>query len=234
MAPKDVSSIVSTYEKVRKLPRPPKKPPGKKPSLGGALIACLQKSNFHDHEQDYFPVGIVQQLITPEAVEEELKKCHKEICALDDDEWKAHYRYLYQFKDTLVSWIADHAYRTFATAVTSNFSALHLLSFMTEFQEKGFTDKDLHILEPNHSIYEVIDNGAEAHSFCKWKWSFLAPIFTSRVYDYDLPNGYIFPFDKDESESKSGAFGTVSKVRIHPDHHEYSNMQFVSVPDSLK
>lgn len=190
--------------------------------LSSELIACPEKSNFHDPEQEYFPIGRVKRLISPESVESEFKRCNdtaQELEAQGKDD-----------KNALINGICEHSYMTFATAIYCGLEKMALLDFMNYFREKGLTDKNL----PTVSEKVVLDccggkDTARAHSFCIERWKFLAPRFSSDRYDYDLANDCIFPFRKDATMSRSGAFGTVSKVKIHPDHLDHANLQYVCI-----
>ncbi|KAF1924940.1 uncharacterized protein M421DRAFT_103483 [Didymella exigua CBS 183.55] len=48
----------------------------------------------------------------------------------------------------------------------------------------------------------------------------MTPVFSDKQYDYDLPSDCILPFTKDYDASKTGAFASVSKIRIHPENQE--------------
>jgi hypothetical protein len=190
-------------------------------SLSSELIECLHTSNFHDPAQGYFPIGRVRHLISPGPVEKELRRGNKE--ALDEEE----------DKDAVIDRICRQSYKTFATALFCGLESVALLDFMLEFQEKGLTDEHLPAVA-EETIRECCWDDTKAHSFCIQRWKFLAPVFSPQKYDYDLPNDCIFPFAKDVTMSRSGAFGTVSRVEIHPDHQKHMNMRYVCTTSSLR
>jgi hypothetical protein len=188
------------------------------PGLSRELIECLHKSNFHDPEQGYFPIGRVRQLISHNLIEKEFRRCGEASKVLDEEE----------NKDALIEQFCRRSYKTLATAIFCGLEKLPLLDFMIIFQEeKGLSDEDLPIVSEDTIQECCVGNTVKAHSFCTHRWMFLAPVFSPQKYDYDLPSDCIFPFEKDVTISRSGAFGTVSRVKIHSDHQKHMNMQYV-------
>jgi serine/threonine protein kinase len=196
----------------------------KEPSLSSELIACIYKSNFHDPEQEYFPIGRVEQLISQDMVAKEFRRCAKAAKCLDDEVVD---------KDAFIDRICRQSYKAFATAIFCGLESEALLDFMIDFQERGLTDEDLPVVSEDTILEFCVDVG-KAHSFCIQRWKFLAPVFSPLQYDYDLPNDCIFPFTKDVTMSRSGAFGTVSRVEIHSDHQKHMHMQYVCITNGLR
>ncbi|KAF5010281.1 hypothetical protein FDECE_3566 [Fusarium decemcellulare] len=65
--------------------------------------------------------------------------------------------------------------------------------------------------------------------FDEWQWSVMAAFFSrggdGMICRYRFPDSTILPFYKDSYEEREGGFGKVSKVRIHPDHHNFPDAQ---------
>lgn len=210
---------------------PPTEPaarPVSEPTLEAKLIACFKKSNFHDPEQDYAPLQEVKQLITLSVVQKEIHNYEQSRVILTDTNQQAKYEEIDDdFKVQLAHWIPRYGYRTFATAVVSGFSSLDLIHFMAECAEDELTDEDLPLLRAEEIVQKCVPEAAKVRNFCSQRWSFLAPIFSPEHYDYNLSNNCIFPFEKDAMKSRTGAFGSVSKVRVHGDHQEHKDMEHV-------
>lgn len=199
------------------------------PTLESKLIACLQKSNFHDPEQEYAPLGHVRDLITPEVVKKAIWNYEKARRSLVDVDDQARYEDIDpEFEKDLIAWIPELGYRTFATAIVSGFSSLDLIHFMGEFSEH-LTDEDLPLDSAQNILEKCVQEAAKIRNFCSQRWSFLAPVFSPNQYDYKLSNNCIFPFEKDATKSRTGAFGSVSKVKVHLHHQEHQHMEHVSV-----
>ncbi|KAG6366218.1 hypothetical protein INS49_000394 [Diaporthe citri] len=59
--------------------------------------------------------------------------------------------------------------------------------------------------------------------FKTYQWRVLAPAFTAQDPEYRLCPSHVLPF-VESHEQAEGAFGTVYRVRIHPDHHDFGNL----------
>lgn len=204
-------------------------------ALGGQLTNLRARSNFHDPEQDYYPTKTTEELVTKKLIAEEFVRCKKKFEKLDDDDEqdnKAFYRRFQHYLEPvpqleLAHWIYDNAHKTLATAIVSDLTNLDLLTYMVMFKEWKFTDKDLSTSSVRQKTIGFAAP-AQAQSFCDQRWKFLAPVFSPIQYDYDLASEHIFPFTKDLTKSCKGAFGVVSKVKVHKEHQGHSNMQYVS------
>ncbi|KAK8063652.1 hypothetical protein PG996_008304 [Apiospora saccharicola] len=72
----------------------------------------------------------------------------------------------------------------------------------------------------------------ESESFLRYQWMMLAPFFRESKYNdvqrYELHDSHILPWidrDGDEYYEHQGGFGTVFPVRIHPEHHNFSDSE---------
>ncbi|KAF3041971.1 hypothetical protein E8E12_009261 [Didymella heteroderae] len=200
------------------------------PTLQSKLIGCLLKSNFHDPDQEYAPLGLVKCLITSDVVKKEISDYEKAIQSLNDDKKLLYDELDSDFKEELTTWIPENGYRTFATAIVSGFTSLDVIHFLSEFAGH-FTDEDLPLDGTSDLLKTCPLEEAKVRMFCSQRWAFLAPVFSKTRYDYKLPESCIFPFDKDSSASRKGAFGAVSKVKVHPDHHEHIDVDYVAIKE---
>lgn len=206
------------------------------------LIESREKSNFHDPEQVYYPKDNTRQLITTTSIEKEFKKSTKAFSFLEDDDEddnKAFYQKFESYhqkhaQEELAGWVSNKAHKTFATAYVSGLRPLDLLAYMVTFRNAGFTDEDL----PSEAVQKAtLGSGmspAREQDFCDQRWKFLAPVFTPQQYDYNLPSSCIFPFTKDATMSRKGAFGMVSKVKVHSEHQRHPNMQYVRIDTAVE
>jgi predicted DNA-binding protein (MmcQ/YjbR family) len=197
-------------------------------SLASKLIASFVPSNFHDPARDYLPETCITNFVTREKIEEELRKIEE----LPDPE--ARKLYDRESRATLASWICANAQKSFAIAVQTDLDPLHLLLSMAIFSVKGFDDRNLPLADPHTSspsaehFNKQIWIDVKIRDFYDKQWRCLAPVFSPQKYDYNLPYNCIFPFTKESVTPKVGAFGSVHKVRIHPDHQKHYSMQHVS------
>lgn len=203
------------------------------PTLQAELFARLKKSNFHDPEQDYIPSKDVKRLITVAIVQKEIQNYDRARRLLTDPDQIEKYNDIGDdHKNQLAHWIPEHGYRTFAAAVVSGFNSLDLIHFMVQYAEQALDDEYLPSEQAEELVQKCVPELAKVRSFRSARWSFLAPIFSPRQYDYDLSGNCVFPFERDVLVSQRGTFGSVSKVRVHPDHQEHRNMGHVSISTS--
>src|SRR5690242_3306721 len=101
-------------------------------SLADLLFRLVEKSNFHDCEQEYFPANCVRQLITQSVIERELSKANVDAQNFELEEERALFDL--RFQQRLANWINEHAPKTFATAVISGLQPLDLLAYMVTFR----------------------------------------------------------------------------------------------------
>ncbi|KAL3301868.1 kinase-like protein, partial [Colletotrichum asianum] len=113
------------------------------------------------------------------------------------------------------------------------------------FMDSGVCDADLPLVK--HSIEGRLDlrrasapdvslecfqrwSDSNIDRFEQWQWALLAPSF-DRPERKDVPHhqfekATILPFRfLDHEPDRAGGFGTVRKVAIHPNHHEFTNTQ---------
>jgi hypothetical protein len=148
----------------------------------------------------------------------------------DQESSKAFYRKFADYdQKELAQWVDKNAHTTFAIAVANNFSPLNLLPYMATFRARGFTDKDLKRMDDLVVKLNFRGDPASVERFCDQRWKFLALVFSTEEYDYDLPSDCTFPFRKDDSKSRKGAFGLVTKVLVHVEHQRHPGIKSVCV-----
>jgi len=194
-------------------------------SLGNGIIDNLALSQFCDEGlKKYVPEGIVEMLVTREAIEEEVQICRK----TPDFE-------------PLVSWIEREAKKVFAISVAAGLEGAFLFFAMHRFRELGISDGsgEIPIVDSNnqqnggHAAFQDsrIWNRTKSFNFCEWQWRFYVPVFTKDVFLYNLEHNRILPFKSVSSHCKEGTFGKVFEAEIHPAHHA-ENIFNVSLPSS--
>lgn len=112
---------------------------------------------------------------------------------------------------------------------------------MDLFKKKGISDEnlssptwpDLATLEPpNTRRSNKIWSSNRIKLFQSKRWEFLAPVFSTTKMFHGLPSSCILPFIWKGDESNRGAFGTVRKYEIHPNHIE--PVSLISTLDDLR
>jgi hypothetical protein len=192
-------------------------------SLASRLIESFVSSNFHDPARDYLPEACFSRLITPEKIEDELRKVEE-----------THKNYDRKRREDVVTWIREKAQKTFAIAVQCHDDPWHLFLSMELFRVTGFHDTQLPLPDPllfapsPKQFNKKTWTDLKIRDFYERQWRCLAPVFSPERYNYDLPYNCIFPFTKESVTPKVGAFGSVHKVRIHRDHQLGYTMQHVS------
>lgn len=204
-------------------------------TLGDTLPASFCSSNFDGAERDYLPERCLYSLIAQDAVVEELAKFQEDML-----EWDASDRadFSRKYNDSslhkLAEWILANARRAFAVAIQCNLRPLHLLLSMVIFKDSEFTDEDLPLADPritrapSEKWAEDIWTPRLLRDFYGKQWTCLVPVFSPDNYQLDLPQNYIFPFTKEDENPKVGAFSSVYKVSIHPEHQRHKGMEHVS------
>lgn len=63
----------------------------------------------------------------------------------------------------------------------------------------------------------------DVDQFNTYQWRVLAPVFTAQDLEYRLSQSHVLPF-VESHEQAEGSFGTVYRVKIHPDHHDFGKL----------
>jgi hypothetical protein len=185
-------------------------------SLTSQILHSFTEANFHDPPRRYLPRRKIEDLINQDSVKRELDKI-PEAYKVKFDEGQ---------RSLLAAWVTKHARKVFATALQCDLEPYHLLLAMAVFQHQNFTDDRLPLPDhqkkrpPPEVFPAAIWAPLKLDNFCDRQWKFLVPIFTKDEYNRDFSEKYIFPFTSDGAVPKDGAFSSVFRVKIHPDHRE--------------
>lgn len=197
-------------------------------SLASSLIASFVPSNFHDPPRDYLPETRFMGLVTKERIEAELRKIE------DMPVREGQKNFNRASREVLARWICEKAPKTFAIAVQCEPDPHHLLLSMALFKAGLFDDRNLplpdplQLTPPPRVFHKKVWTSQKIHDFYNKQWHLLVPVFSPDQYSYNLLHSCIFPFTKEDVTPKVGAFGSVHKVRVHPDHQRRYSMQHVS------
>lgn len=203
-------------------------------ALVNAIPSLFCPSNFDGSDRDFLPEQSLVRVITPEAIAEELSKFTEGLHLIKEDSREGVRReYTTEFRQQLATWIWSNARRTFAAMVHCNLGPLHLLLSMQKCRDTNFDDHSLPLRDPsslpnswNRSIWTI----SKLRDFYDKQWRFLVPVFSPDDYNYNHQHMCIFPFTKMNVTPRVGAFSTVHKVGVHPDHQRHENMEIVSTP----
>ena len=205
--------ICTLHPKTKK-PPPPLSPHA--PSLRDLIPSHFVQSHFDSVPRDFMPADIIDELVTPVAVQREL------LMGIVTSEEK-----------NVIEYIITKARRLFAITIGVGFTREELLWAMESFMDCNINDIDsLPILNDNFetrirkSVLTEIDpegvvwTSSRRFYFYNRQWSFLAPVFSTRGAHYDLHTKSILPFLDRDTERREGPFGYVFKVVIHPRYLE--------------
>ena len=196
------------------------KQPDQDQSLASKLLASFVPSNFQDPARDYLPDKCITDLITGDRIEGEFEK-GDQVCDTA------------QLRE-LTLWVCAKACRTFAITVQCDLGSIQLLLAMLVFKKTHFDDEKLPLADPQQiaASPEQFDrriwSDLKLRDFYDKQWRCLVPVFSPDRYDYNLLDKCIFPFTKESAIPKVGAFSSVHKVQIHPDHQKHQQMHKVS------
>jgi hypothetical protein len=178
-------------------------------SLGAQIVTFFKRSVFDRH--DFLPDGCIDTLITEDAVMKELGIIPeaKEI----------------RENRKLLNFIRREGRKIFAILLVSRFKGEDLHKAITQFRKKEIGDASLPITEETKinvpffvSTRKPWDT-TSIRTFCNEQWLFLAPVFSSERLNLELHANDILPFTGQDGDMKSGAFGEVHQVTVHPQHY---------------
>ncbi|KAF2496438.1 HET-domain-containing protein [Lophium mytilinum] len=199
-------------------------------TLEDRLLKSFVASTFDSQRQSYLPEGRIVELVTAESITEELELDHLDpsTAAKFDQSRQAE----------LVDWILNGARKLFAICVECGIlPRRNMLATFLRFRKYGFDDKSLPIRNPRDNSRPTASNSPDPvfheqvwsmfklHNFYEKQWKYLVPVFGSNQYDYDLPSDCILPFQTDRDDTGQGAFSSVYKVKVHPDHMRLENSE---------
>ncbi|KAF2849504.1 hypothetical protein T440DRAFT_398982, partial [Plenodomus tracheiphilus IPT5] len=199
-------------------------------SLESAIIENSVAATFHDPVRKYLPERSIASIITKGAIEKEFMK----IEPMSDNSLQ---RYDKRYRAELATWTEANARKVFATMISCQLPANHLLLSMILCRRGNFQDRDLplehpdNIPPPTKIFRDQIWTTGRLDAFHRCQWRFLAPVFIRNTYDYDLSADCIFPFSSDGAVNKDGAFSSVYRVSIHQDHQDHPGLHDVALKE---
>lgn len=181
-------------------------------SLGAQIVQKFEKSAFDKRE--FLPNGCIDTLITECTVIRELAFTQK----MED---KSNIK--------LVSFILNEGTKIFAIMLVAGFKGKDLLRAITQFRKNKLGDKSLPIMEGAENKVPLFWHPPKGpwdlpsiRRFCNDQWAFLAPVFSKERLNLELYTHDILPFTYQDDDVKSGAFGEVHQVTVHPFHDQNS------------
>jgi hypothetical protein len=185
--------------------------PGEEESLGSQIVRKLDKSVFDRSE--FLPDGCIEKLITKCAVIKELGLTQEDMKKEKSSSAK------------LVEFILNEGRKLFAVMLMSRFKGGDLQKGMTQFRRNKLGDAFLPITEENESKVPFFNppkkpwDRQSIRAFCIEQWAFLVPVFSDESLNLQLHRNEILPFICQGDDVRSGAFGEVHQVTVHPSHH---------------
>jgi len=175
-------------------------------SLVDRIFKQFEESVFD--KDDFLPDGCIDRLITKEAVISEL--------TLTQDDLK---------KDStakLLNFILRKGKLIFAILLVAGFQGTQLVKAVTQFRKSKMGDSSLPITEEikRNTPFFGSWSQSSSHNFLKKQWAFLSPVFSQERKNLELHPKVILPFTCQADSVKSGAFGEVHQVTVHPSHHK--------------
>lgn len=189
-------------------------------SLSSQIREKLTRSVFDHIQKEFLPRGVLDELITNEVVRREL--------AMDGTDYE---------KD-LVDYIINNAKKLFVVTLLTGMSTerranqpseLELAMLFFAYGKPQINDSSLPILFDHTKTQPPFYNSkkkcrkpwdvAKISSFIRDQWVVRAPVFSPDTPELELDPGDMFPVIYKRPGVESGAFGEVSRVTIHPDHH---------------
>lgn len=182
------------------------------------ILAAYETSQFPpDNSREFVPEGALEELITHEAVIDEL----------DVDLLGEH---IAQEASQLASWIVKSAKRVFATTLRCGIKSPSLFPVMSEFKKHGFYDDGLPAkYEENastnvntwpHAFQNKYWSNLSRRDFGKYQWQVLVPVFRDAETRLDLEMDHILPFTFVDEDTREGTFGKVYQVTVLKSHME--------------
>ncbi|KAF2188522.1 hypothetical protein K469DRAFT_565361, partial [Zopfia rhizophila CBS 207.26] len=195
---------------------PPQRPARK--SLALQILSSFESSTFDARPQDYLPENCFVELVTLEAIKEELEFDGLELKYPKLDK---------KWQETFLKWVLEKSKKVFAITIQCDRGPLDTLKTLHRFQKSQFEDARLPIDDPRTLPQPTPDfdpnlwDNFKLYNFYERQWKCLAPVFGPNKYDYNLSSECIFPFIKGGGMPKEGAFSSVHKVKIHPAHQKH-------------
>jgi hypothetical protein len=187
--------------------------------LENRIVNSFVASNFDIPDRYYLTETSIFELITKKAVMEELS--HNKLFQQRPDDAKA----------AVIDWICNEAPKVFAITLQCNIDDEAMFPCMVMFKKHGFRDTNLPLAsqESHPKAFPPKIWRNRIREFLNKQWSCLVPKFTSKTYDYDLPENCILPFTSQSAGAKDGSFSFVRRIRVHEHHMEHEGIKDVCI-----
>jgi hypothetical protein len=180
-------------------------------SLGSQIVKKFQKSVFD--KRDFLPVGCIDKLITECSVIKELVFTQEEMRESSNIK--------------VLNFVLKEGKKIFAIMLIVGLKGKDLRKALNQFRRSKFGDASLPITDEIKNALPFFGVPAKKpwddvliRRFCEEQWLFLSPVFSEEKLSLRLHTNDILPFIYQDDDVKSGAFGEVHQVTVHPFHHE--------------
>jgi hypothetical protein len=163
-------------------------------SLRDMLYADLVKSKFDKTPHKFAPEGIVDKLITEEAVRDYLRITRPE-------------------EQALIDFILLRAKKAFATMVMVSYTPEKVMKAIKWLENHGRDDENFPIVRQSEWKKSWFQG-----EFQEEHWKFFVPTFSTTKYNHDLEEAHILPFISETTDGGEGSFGVVTRYTIHRKH----------------
>jgi serine/threonine protein kinase len=186
--------------------------------LAEQIDSVIAESQFDKVNKDFVPARCLDQIITREAIEDELRLA---IATTNTEQGN-----VAQLEE-LATYVHSQCTILFSIAIHEGFEGSTLYNMMRLFEEHQWTDQKLPI-EPlvRNEVHELSRFGMpwdnpKIRRFYNQQWTFLAPVFNTASQarsSHDFKRTHVLPFTERHEELDQGSFGKVYKYTIHADH----------------
>ena len=175
--------------------------------LWDTIYAQLLKGVFHVNKRKFLPYGLLDELLTPRAVDNALGFSLR--------------------KKPIVQFVLADAKKIFATMLAvDSIRGKDLRDALRVFQKYHIHDDALP-LKKSHAIFTLLewrDKQTWIDYFRERQWYFLAPIISTaektHEQEYDYSHRIVMPFVTKAGEVSGGSFGQVYKYEVHERHFQ--------------
>lgn len=221
------------------------------------LDSLKRTKKYQNQEREFLPARKLRRLVDPGTVstelnktfgkshtEDEIRSYTSDICSEIIVERERGFK-TQSFRKIFALLVILEATASIRLFLQDNVSDLDLpLVWPSNGGMKGLCRKDA----DGHSLGEPLKcfskwSRVKLRNFYEYQWKLLAPFFSKtgkgEVKHYPLREDHILPFVEcngvsEEDSEKSGGYGKVSMVQIHPDHHDFEDPKLSSKGFAVK
>jgi hypothetical protein len=199
------------------------------------ILKSFQSSNFDGLPRDFLPIDAFERLATKSAIFDELNRLGGEVNNLvNSQREKLLLTYNTEELQDLATWVFNEARRLFLITICCDLRPLHLVLAMDCFRKTEVSDVSLPLSDPRSTPppattwVQSVWTPSRLRDFYEKQWKILVPVFGPQTYDYNFERQCTLPFLKEESAARTGAFGSVYKIKIPRQHLQYDGYAHVS------